>query len=283
MVNFSLLEPRLQSALDTKPYHHWNGPDKMIWATFHRTDTGYLVRFPELADFEIDSDGTSADCHPVPDTSEETVQHLYTNQVLPLAMSMMGKLVFHGSAVEVADQAVAFLAESGRGKSTLAASFAMNGFHFLTDDGLVLDRVSAGYQTQPGDPSIRLWTDSELELITPGTVAAPALPYTSKSRFLAEPSIAFCSRPRPLRRVYFLGDGSSDAVVFQSMTEAEALVEFAKHSFLLDIEERSLLSVHFDLLAKLVNQSLPYRLDYPRRYDYLERVREAIAEHLLNQ
>ncbi|MFC1832339.1 hypothetical protein ACFL0S_10005 [Thermodesulfobacteriota bacterium] len=268
--------------MDSAPYHHWKGPDETIWATFHRADKVYLVRFPELADFEIASDGMSVDCHPVLGTSEETVQHLYTNQVLPLAMSMMGKLVFHGSAIEVDNHAVAFLAESGRGKSTLAASFAVNGSRFLTDDGLVLDPTSTGYQAHPGDPSIRLWMDSERELITPGTLAAPALPYTSKSRFLAEPSISFCGQPRPLSRVYFLGDGSSETIVFGSMIESEALVEFAKHSFLLDIEKRSLLSTHFDMLAKLVNQFVPYRLDFPRRFDFLERVRETIIEHLLN-
>jgi ATP-dependent phosphoenolpyruvate carboxykinase len=51
-------------------------------------------------------------------------QHLCLKQVLPLVLSKQGQRVFHASAVEVEveDGAVVFAAESGRGKSTLAAS-----------------------------------------------------------------------------------------------------------------------------------------------------------------
>jgi hypothetical protein len=47
---------------------------------------------------------------------------------------------------------VVFAAESGRGKSTLAASFAVNGFRFLTDDGLVLEPAGEGYAVLPSHP-----------------------------------------------------------------------------------------------------------------------------------
>ena len=54
----------------------------------------FLLRFFDLADFAVSSDGHHVTCVPVPDISEETVNHLYLNQVLPLALSMLGKLVF---------------------------------------------------------------------------------------------------------------------------------------------------------------------------------------------
>jgi serine kinase of HPr protein (carbohydrate metabolism regulator) len=86
-----------------------------------------------------------------------TVEHLYLNQVLPLALSRQGKLVLHGSAVDIGGQGVAFLGESGRGKSTLAASFATEGTRFLTDDGLLLEWVGECCMIIPSHPSIRLW------------------------------------------------------------------------------------------------------------------------------
>ncbi len=57
--------------------------------------------------------------------------------------------------------------------------------------------------------------------------------FTSKSRFLAGDAVRFCDQPRPLRRVYFLDDGSATTLVFQRLSAAETLVEWVKHSFLL--------------------------------------------------
>jgi hypothetical protein len=199
--------------------------------------------------------------------------------VLPLVLSQQGQRVFHASAVEIGAGAVVFAAESGRGKSTLAASFAVNGFRFLTDDGLVLEPAGDGYAVLPSHPSIRLWADSEAALIDPATATAPAVCYTSKARFLAGDRVRFCDQPRPLRRVYFLGDGSADAVTIEPLNPAQALIEWVKHSFLLDIEERPRLASHFDAVARLANHPLHFRLDYPRRYDALPEVRAAILEH----
>ena len=156
---FSPLGSRCPSVAHS--FHTWAFPDGTPWTEFYRENGGYLLRFPDLADFRVSADGLEVTGFPVPGVSESTSQHLYLNQVLPLVLSKLGKLVFHASAVEVPGGAVAFAAESGRGKSTLAASFAVNGFRFLTDDGLVLEPVADGYQVQPSHPSIRLWEDSE--------------------------------------------------------------------------------------------------------------------------
>jgi hypothetical protein len=268
-----------QHPVDQVPFHEWSLPDGTLWSLFFRRATGYLLRFPDFADFSISSDGHEVTAYPVPGVSKQTVDHLYLNQVLPLALGRQGKLVFHASAVVIGDGAVAFMGESGKGKSTLAASFATRGFRFLTDDGLMLEANGSGYQVMPSHPSIRLWQDSEAALIAPDTPTAPALEFTSKSRFLAGESIPFCDTPRPLRRVYFLGDGSAPAITFQRMKPAEALIELVKHSFLVDIEKRELLAAHFDQLSRLAGLPIYFRLDYPRRYEDLAAMRQAIIEH----
>ncbi|MBZ0309396.1 MAG: hypothetical protein K8I82_25250 [Anaerolineae bacterium] len=279
MVDFRLLDARVQEAVHTTPFHEWIFPDGTLWTQFYRTDMGYLLRFPDLADFQVSADGLTVTCYPAPDVTDDTPQHLYLNQVLPLALSKQGKLVFHASAVEIDGVAVAFMGESSKGKSTLAASFATGGFRFLTDDGLMVEVCGDGYRIMPSHPSIRLWQDSEAALIAPDTPTAPTLEFTSKSRFLAGETIPFCDSPRPLRRVYFLGDGSAPEVMFQRMRPAEALIELVKHSFLLDIEEREMLAAHFDELSSLANLPIYYLLDYPRRYEDLAAVRQAIIEH----
>ena len=283
MESLVLLPSRLQPEQSGKPFHVSILPNGQLWAQHYRFDWGYLIRFPQLADFEIALDGQIVKCRPVPDLSEGSLQHLHLNQVLPLALSLQGKLVFHAGAIEIGQIGIALMGESGKGKSTLTASFATNGLRFLTDDGLVLERVANDYQIVPSHASIRLWQDSEQALI-PDKIAPMASPvqYTSKGRFLAGKAVAYCNKPRPLRKVYFLGDGSQSVPVFQRISSAEALVELVRHSFLLEIQEQKKLASHFDALSRLVTNVFFFRLDYPRRYEYLPRVREAIVKHALD-
>ena len=280
--SLGILAPRVQPKTDDKPFQVSTLPSGQLWALYYRFDQGYLIRFPELADFEIALDGQIVKCWPVPELSEGSIQHLHLNQVLPLALSLQGKLVFHAGAIEIDQMGIALMGESGKGKSTLTASFATNRFRFLTDDGLVLERSANDYQIMPSHASIRLWRDSEQALI-PNGVASMASPvqYTSKGRFLAGKAVAYCDQPRLLRKVYFLGDGVQSVPALQRISPAEALMELIKHSFLLEIQEQKKLAFHFDALSTLVTHDIFFRLDYPRRYEDLPRVREAIIKHAL--
>jgi len=270
---------RPQKPTGKEPFHEWTFPDGTVWTCFYRNGSDYLLRFPDLADFEVSANGHTVRCWPVPGISEYTVDHLYLNQVLPLVLSKQGEFVFHASAIETGLGALVFMGESGRGKSTLAASFATSGFRFLTDDGLLVEEANGSYQVQPSHPSIRLWDDSQDALVAKEVPIAPPVQYTSKARFLAGVDLAFCGEARALQHVYFLGEGAADTVEFQPLNPSEALMELVKHSFLLDIEEQALLAQHFDRLARLVSRPIFFRLDYPRRYEDLVLVRQAIIEH----
>lgn len=279
VVDFEVAETRPQAPLREVLFHEWVVPGGTLWTLFYRAGAGYLLRFPELADFHLTQDGGQIRCWPAPGVSDATIQHLYLNQVLPLAISQQGKLVLHGSAVEVGDRAVAFIGASGKGKSTLAASFASSGFRFLTDDGLVVEALDGEYQVMPSHPSIRLWEDSQQALIDGGVRKAAPVQFTPKMRFLAGDGIVFCDRARRLRRVYFLGEGVSQEPVFERVNPSEALMGLVKNSFLLETERHEWLAAHFDGLSRLAGWPIFYRLDYPRRFEDLARVRQAIVEH----
>ena len=282
-VNFKEHSPREQAPIDVTPFHQWAFSDGAIWTIFYRHETGYLLRFPELADFKVSGDGGDVQGWPAPGVTSVTVEHLHLNQVLPLAMSRQGKLVMHGSAVDVDGQGLAFVGESGRGKSTLAASFATGGCRFLTDDGLHLEWVGDECRINPSHPSIRLWDDSQKALTSEGVAKAPSLDFTAKARLLAGPEIAFCDESRPLRGVYFLGLGTAPSLTIERILPAAALIELAKNSFLLDIDEQAMLALHFDELCRLANLPIYYYLDYPRCYEDLPRVRAEIMRHTSEQ
>jgi len=178
--------------------------------------------------------------------------------------------------------AVIFAGRSGSGKSTLAAAFAAAGCRFLSDDGSSVDERGDSYWTLPGHSSIRLWNDSMTAIVGPGLSVATSpsgAAGPSKVRVEACAGMAFCRHARALSCIYFLSDNGSDIPVFERLPESKAFIEFVKNSFVLDPRERSVLKGQFDRLARLARKVPCFRLDYPRRFEALERVRTAIVEH----
>lgn len=280
-VHFEVRGARTQQPLAALPIQQWTFPDGTPWTTFYRRHQGYLLRFPQLADFEVAADGRGVEAWGAPGVADATVKHLYLNQVLPLALSRQGKLVFHASAVDIAGRCVAFVGPSGRGKSTIAASFATSGTSFLTDDGLQLEWRGDQLTALPSHPSIRLWEDSQAALIDAMTTSAPPVEYTAKARFLAGPDLAFCTEPRPLQSIFYLGTRDVPAVEILPMKPAAALLELVRHSFLLDLDEQQVLALHFDEISRIANRPIHYHLDYPRRFEDLPALRGAILRHIL--
>jgi hypothetical protein len=262
-------------------YHVWRLPGGGDWLRFFRTSQGYVLQFPDLAEFAISRDGTSISSRALSGASQETIEHLYQNQVLPLALSCQRKLVFHGSAVVVDGGALAFLGQSGMGKSTLATAFALNGAKLITDDGLHIEQSDDGqWQARPGHGSLRLWPDSRAALLPPGTGRVQAAGYTAKFRILTDGCIGFSTAPAPLRQVYFLRQEGAGEINIEAVSAADALIELVSHAFLLDLDDRDLIARHFDHLARMVEFPHFYRLDFPRRYSVLGEVRQKILANL---
>lgn len=270
---------REQRPVAAPPFHDMTFPDGTVWTHFYRCDAGYLLRFPGLADFEVSRDGSQVQAWPVPGVTTGTVEHLHLNQVVPLALSRQGKLMLHGSAVDVDGQGVAFVGVSGRGKSTLAASFATAGRRFLSDDGMHLEWAGTQFQIIPSHPSVRLWEDSQAALDMASTPLAAAIDFTTKARLLAGGELAYCAEPLPLRRIYFLGSGDAASVNIQAMRPADALIALTQQCFILDVDQQEALARHFEDLCRLSNLPIHFDLDYPRRYEDLPLVREAILRH----
>lgn len=254
--------------------------DGTVWSEFRRNGEEYLIRFPGFADFEISSAGESVRCWPTGLASETTLEHLWLNQVQPLAISRQGQLILHGSAVLLNGSCAAFLGHSGRGKSTLAASFAASGAPFLTDDGLYLFAKHGELYASPGHPSIRLWPRAHEALLGDRGLRTSRAQHSDKIRTLADAGLVHCSEPQRLRDVFFLGPGEASEVEISLAKPSEGMVELMRHSFLLDLSERAVLARHFDELAAAAQHVTFHRLDYPRRFDVLESVKLALGKLL---
>lgn len=274
-----VLPPAEQPRLDQEPTQVWHLPNEEPWCRIYRMGDAYRMRFPGFADFIAHRNG-NVECHPVAGTDEATLQHLYLNQVLPAVLSLLNRPAFHASCVAMDGMAIAFIGASGRGKSTLATYLGLQGHPLLTDDGVELRWSNGSYIALPSHPAIRLWGDSSNELLPNDAVSLPPVSYTSKGRYRSDGLMPFARQPMPLRRAYFLGDGSADTIAIAPLRSHAAHIAWVEHSPTLDTQDGQRLKSQFEQVTRLVEMGISYTLDYPRRYDILPEVAAALLEHM---
>lgn len=280
MIRYSVSPPCEQRPVQMAPFNRYVVGEDTVWTEFYRLGTGYLLRFPGLADFEVSADGAAVVAYPTGGTDAATIEHLYLNQLVPLALSRQGRPAFHASAVSVPGGCIAFLGISGMGKSTLAASFALSGAAFLTDDALIIDESGSEVLAVPSHASLRLWEDSVDALVGPDRVRAHGVSYSDKARLLAGPDLAHGAAPLPLRAAYLLERTEPAEVTIKPLAGSIRHMAWVRNSFLLDIEDRDSLARHFDWTHRIAARIPTYSLDYARDYGNLAEVRARLLQHV---
>ncbi|RYH07500.1 hypothetical protein [Tropicimonas sp. IMCC6043] len=279
--DFEISTLRRQEPIDGDPFHTWVvGADNQVLVAFYRDPSGFLLRYPGIADIVVAHGGRRCIAHPCAQGMERLVRHFFISQVRPLMLGLAGWQVYHGSSVEVGGASVAFLGASGLGKSTLAASFSRNGQDYLSDDFICLTRRGNGVHVQePVEPSLRLRPESVAALVgaQSGTlVGADTL--LGKMRIQPSRDFPFCSSARPLRAAFFLGHLGAEAVRITPLAGAEAFVEWVRASFQIDVVAPDALTRQMTRISRLVAEIPCFRLDYPREFARLGEVRAAVLD-----
>lgn len=254
------------------PFQQWNLSAAGSSARFFRDEDGFVLEFPRVATFYINCDGENLRCTPDP-RAGDAWRGVFEQQVQPLLLSLAREQVFHGGAIALGELAIAFIAPSGRGKSTLTTAFARRGHAFLSDDCLHLDMTGPKVLVHPQAAHVRLREDSAAAL---GEGAAAYVPGSPKPRLTADERLPHCDRALPLARVYLLGDAAVDAPRIEAVPPSEQLIGWTANAFVLDIKNPEVLRRNLAAAARLVREVPMRRLDYPRRYDALDAVVEAL-------
>ena len=274
---FQIHGEREQAGLPAAPYDRWVSPDGETTAEFHRNNRGYLIRFPEQADFAISADLQSVACRPAPDMETDAIRTLYANSVRPVIGNHTGELNLHGSAVVIDGRALALMGLSRRGKTTLAGAFAKAGHPFLTEDVLALGQQDGSFTVAPQRPILRLFGDSAAFLL--GDEPGEHCPDT-KSEFAASAALPAADCAAPLGAICILGPGEADSVSLTQLGQAAALSEILRHGFLLDVEDKPRLHAHFARVAQLASSVPCLSLDYRREFSELPQVIRAVRSHM---
>jgi hypothetical protein len=266
----------------TIPVHDTIDSKGCTWLVIRRQGNRYLLRFPGLADFVVSPSERRVACLPDTGVDGSTVRHLLLDQVIPHILAMDGSLVLHASAVVVDEGAVAFAGPTGAGKSSLAASFASEGFLPLADDFLLLREHASGFSAVPSYPGLRLWPDSADLLAGQDYSLMPVAANSDKQR-LAPRVVAEAPSPHPLLAIAELGHAAADgaaAVNLARLSRRQGFISIFEQTFRVERSGRARQVSELDRIARLAESTAVFGLRYPRDYERLAEVRSRILRAL---
>jgi hypothetical protein len=114
------------------------------WYCFVREESGaYILRYASVCDFLVSADLRHVVVRIVEGADPEMVSVFTAGAVPAFALIMGGEAVLHASAVDVGGRVVAFVGQSGMGKSTMAALVCAAGGRLVTDDVLRLETTGS--------------------------------------------------------------------------------------------------------------------------------------------
>ncbi|PZD73837.1 hypothetical protein C1752_01869 [Acaryochloris thomasi RCC1774] len=190
---------------------------------------------------------------PLPGADERVIRLYLLGAALGLLLHQRQLLVLHASTVAVNGVAIAFLGDSGQGKSTTAGAFQLRGHQVMTDDVTAL-RMDVPPLVLPGYPQLKLWPESA-ECLGDKPEAMPRLhPQLEKRSHHYHDQ--FSLEPLPLQCIYLLGEGPT--LELEVLTGQDALMELLPNWYCTRFGDAMLQATnhaaHFAHFTQLVKQ-----------------------------
>lgn len=264
--------------------HDWRDHGGRLLCRAARRDDEYRLLLPQRASFRIGRDGAIS-CVPAPAVEQGLLRHLLLNQVLPRYLAHTGEFLLHASAVTLANgNTVAFLGESGHGKSTLAYFCQKQGANIVDDDCILVRAGERGVLITGGAPTLRLYPDSLQAL---GHEPAAFAIYTKDSE-KQQMSLARHNTPgsrlQPLHALFLLDAPraalADTAVRIDAAAGQDAMMAILRGAFSLDPSDPETMARTFRRAAQALEQGLRvFQLHYPRQHAALPQVLQALLNH----
>lgn len=246
-----------------------------------RVEDGVVLRYGRSAEFLI----AHSSIHYRTDATFSTaaLQWLLLGPVIGFWFEFTGLTVLHGATVEVNGSAIAVLAGSGTGKSSLAVAFAHAGHRLLGDDHVVIDPAVSPIAVYPALPWLKVGP-RVCETFGIDYVSLPNLHRAVDKRrwMLSEGQRVETSLP--LRAVFVLDrtKRTSPEVRIESLGPRDALVNLIRHSYApVSVHAAGFQTQRLALLSRIVSDLGIARVEYGEGLDRLSQVRRAIVAHVL--
>jgi len=265
----------------------WRNHDGRVVCWCERKTDEFLFVFPAAATFHITSKGLIS-CFLHENATMQMLRHLLLNQIIPRYLATTGKLVLHAGAVRLKNgQSVAFLGNSGFGKSTLVSSFHRNGALLINDDCIMLEIGENGVMMTGGLVGIRLFPDSVNAVFSESAGFTNYTTFTDKQQLILKTQVADAhAEPFVLDAMFVLndlGESSSNEVSIQTVSGSEAMMTMIYSAFSLDPSDRQMIVGNFNNVGKAIGDRLKvYSLQYPRKHAFLDEVRAVVERTMMS-
>lgn len=203
----------------------------------------------------------------------ETRDHIWHDHILPRRLAHDGALVLHAGGVVVDGRALAVMADTGRGKSTLTASLHAAGHPILGDDALIVEAAGSGMppQVRAVYPSLRLNPDSASRFF-PGVEGRPMAHWSPKRHLPLGPT----APEAPLALLVVLGE-ATPVITTRRLSPAKATMRIVANSFAQEPGDRARARDRMRAAGSLAAAVPVWEMNYPRDYASLAEVHATIA------
>jgi hypothetical protein len=240
----------------------------------------YVWDHPRVGTFEIARDGSKIRWWARDETSQD-IATMLCGPILGFALQLQGVAGLHGTAVARSGEALGLLAPSGYGKSTLAAALLRRGFELLTDDVLVAEITDQSVAALPSRPQLKLWPGSLEHLVPDWQGLSVYMSWLDKRVYVPE-RVATPKEAFNLRALYALAPaGESDEVSIERLRGSSAFITLLGLGYQASqlAREAALLKTRMDHSQRLAERVPIYRLGYPRIFERLDEVANAVVMH----
>jgi len=192
-----------------------------------------------------------------------------------------GTYPLHGSAIDIVDGCVAFVGDSGAGKSTMVAALASRGHQVISDDLCVFEASEQGVRVWPGLNRLRLWEDALAALDCDQPGIERELRGLNKYLVPTQP-IRNPRNPRRLQRVYQLAAAADgDPTTITRLLGAATVEVLMQNIYRVAIAERMGRKANLFVTCAAAAREVPvYRFSRPLGFQILPDVLKVLEEHL---
>jgi hypothetical protein len=185
------------------------------------------INAPRVGLFVV-RDGNEIIANPALDAEESILRNFIITVTLNMLLYQRGLFLMHASAVAVDGAGIAFLGESGWGKSTIAAALQAQGRALVADDTLAANVQELGAPVIfPAFPMLKLLPNVLAALnVVPETL--PRIHPLEEKR-LHRPERHFAQTSLPLKRIYVLDKGEQNQI--EHCGPQEAFKALLTHSY----------------------------------------------------
>jgi len=243
----------------------WLDVDGALVATGGADRERWWMHWPSLGTYVFGSDGPVV-AYPTPGSSHAALQDSFTRGVIPVVMLARGCEALHASAVDTGSGVVAFCAQSGTGKSSLALALTLQGAMLWADDTVALQWAADRVESVALPFPVRV--DDQVQETLGRRSDVP----------LADPGAR-----QPLRRVYFLtrdvtiDPGRPELTPIRGGSRFERLLAHA-HPFELATDARRRMMI--ERLLRIAAVVPLYELRFAPSLEHLPVLAQSVSAHL---